>query len=541
VLTSPGIGLERTRLRYLFEDCALDTDRRELHRGGASVSVEPQVFDLLVHLIRHRDRVVSKDDLLAAVWQGRTVSDSALFNRINAARSAIGDSGNRQRLIKTLPRKGLRFVGTVRQEQAPAAAPPPTGPAAAAGADAYRESPPLLLPDRPSIAVLPFDNMSSDPDQEHFADGITEDLITGLARIRWLFVIARNSSFAYKGRPVDVKRVSRELGVRYVLEGSVRRAGKRLRVSAQLVDAVTGVHQWADRYDRKLGDIFAVQDEITRSVAGAVEPHLLAAEGLRTLSRSSADLGAWELVARAQAHFWRLTCRDYETAVEMLGRTVDSFPDYAPAHSLLGFCLAFATHMGWIDRDHGLGDSREHAMRAVALDERDTWGHIGLGYWALMERRTEEAIAAFRRAVSLNPNSAIGRYHLGHGLAFAGEDKAAIEQAEDAMRLSPLDPMMAQFIGAIAVSHFVAGRYAEALRHTTEAARLRPGFQGAQRLCCATLALTGRLDEARAHLAAVRREQPQLTSTWIRTNVPYQTSELMERFLEAMRKAGLDA
>ena len=164
--------------------------------------------------------------------------------------------------------------------------------------------------------MLPFANMSGDPEQEYFADGISEDLITGLARIRWLFVIARNSTFVYKGRAVDVKQVSRELGVRYVLEGSVRRAGKQLRISAQLIDATTGGHHWAERYDRKLGDIFAVQDEITRSVAAAIEPHLLAAEGVRALSRSADDLGAWELVARAQTHFWRLTRADCETAVE---------------------------------------------------------------------------------------------------------------------------------------------------------------------------------------------------------------------------------
>jgi len=291
-------------LRYLFEDCALDTDRRELRCGAALVAVEPQVFDLIVHLIQHRGRVVSKDELLASVWHGRSVSESALFNRINAARSAIGDAGNQQRLIKTLPRKGIRFVGKVREDETTAADADHSGPeiyrSQKSDTSAHVESLYLPLPDRPSIAVLPFANMSGDPDQEYFADGISEDLITGLSRIRWLFVIARNSTFVYKQRAVDVKQVSRELGVRYVLEGSVRRAGNMLRISAQLIDAVTGGHHWAERYDRELGDIFAVQDEITRSVAAAIEPHLLAAEGIRALSRSSADLGAWELVARAK-------------------------------------------------------------------------------------------------------------------------------------------------------------------------------------------------------------------------------------------------
>jgi TolB-like protein len=522
-------------VRYLFEDCALDADRRELRRRGALVPVEPQVFDLLVHLIRHRDRVVSKDDLLAAVWRRRIVSESALFNRINAARGAIGDSGDQQRLIRTLPRKGVRFVGEVRAEETPAER-ADAHPAAGAGVQQAA----LAFPHRPSIAVLPFDNMSGDPDQEYFADGISEDLITGLARIRWLFVIARNSSFVYKHRAVDVKQVSRELGVRYLLEGSVRRAGTRLRISAQLVDAMTGVHHWAERYDRELGDIFAVQDEITRSVAAAIEPHLLAAEGMRALSRSPEDLGAWELVARALTHFWRLTRKDYEIAMKALEHAVESHSDYAPGRGLLGFCLVFAAHMGWIERSQGLRAGREHGIRAVALDDRNPWGHIACGYSALMERQTEESIAAFGRAVDLNPNSAAAHSHLSRGLAFAGRDREAIEHGEEAIRLSPLDPEMALFLGAIAVAHYTAGRYAEAVLHTTRALRLRPGFQGAQRLRCASLAQAGRVAEARAQLAVACSEQPQLSSAWIKACVPYQTPELLDRFLDGMRKAGME-
>jgi TolB-like protein len=530
-------------LRYLFEDCALDTDRRELRCGAALVAVEPQVFDLIVHLIQHRGRVVSKDELLASVWHGRSVSESALFNRINAARSAIGDAGNQQRLIKTLPRKGIRFVGKVREDETTAADADHSGPeiyrSQKSDTSAHVESLYLPLPDRPSIAVLPFANMSGDPDQEYFADGISEDLITGLSRIRWLFVIARNSTFVYKQRAVDVKQVSRELGVRYVLEGSVRRAGNMLRISAQLIDAVTGGHHWAERYDRQLGDIFAVQDEITRSVAGAIEPHLLAAEGIRALSRSSADLGAWELVARAQTHVWRLTRPDYTAAIDALQRAVETHSDYAPARSLLGFCLVFAAHMGWIDRDQGLLPGRQHALRAIALDDRDPWGHIALGYCAMMERRTEESIAALRRAVMLNPNSAAAHSHLSRGLAFSGQDREAIEHAEDAIRLSPLDPDMALFLGGIAAAHYAAGRYADAAHYATEAARLRPGFQGVQRMRCASLAQAGRIDEARSFLATLRREQPQLSIKWARANVPYQTPQLVECYLEGMRKAGL--
>jgi Flp pilus assembly protein TadD len=234
-----------------------------------------------------------------------------------------------------------------------------------------------------------------------------------------------------------------------------------------------------------------------------------------------------------------MTKEDYEAAIDTLKRAVELHPDYAPARSLLAFCLTFAAHMGWTHRKRDVLAGRDHATRAIALDERDPWGHTALGYWALMEKRTEESIAAFRRALNLNPNSAAAHAHLGHGLAFAGQDHEAIEHADDAIRLSPFDPMMALCLGTIAVSHYTAGRYAEAVQYTTEAARIRPGFQGAHRLRCAGLAQTGQVEEARTLLGTVRRQQPHLSIDWIKANVPYQTPELMERFLEGMRKAGL--
>ena len=258
-------------MRYIFENYAFDTDRRELHHGADVVAVTPQVFDLLDYLIRNRERVVSKDDLIDAIWNGRIVSDAALTTRLNAARTAIGDSGEEQRLIKTLPRKGFRFVGTVREAQEPAEA-------AAADNPVQPPRPALTLPDKPSIAILPFTNLSSDPEQDYFADGMVEDIITALSRFKALFVIARNSSFNYKGRTVDVKVVGRELGVRYVLEGSVRKAANRVRITGQLVDTATGAHLWADRFDGGLGDIFDLQDQVTESVVGAIAPAVERAE-----------------------------------------------------------------------------------------------------------------------------------------------------------------------------------------------------------------------------------------------------------------------
>ena len=257
---------------YCFDDLSLDTDRRELRRKSELVPIAPQVFDVLQYLIENREQVVSKDDLIKGVWDGRIVSDSALTTRINAARAAIGDSGKEQHVIKTLPRKGFRFIATVREQQAAIET------AAGGAAATPLPSPTLSLPDKPSIAVLPFQNMGGDAGQEYFVDGVVEDIITGLSRIKWLFVIARNSTFAYKGRAVDLKQVGRELGVRYVLEGSVRKSADRVRVTAQLITAETGAHVWAERYDRKIDDFFALQDEITLSIVGAIEPTLRLAE-----------------------------------------------------------------------------------------------------------------------------------------------------------------------------------------------------------------------------------------------------------------------
>ena len=497
--------------------------RGGLSSGAREIKLTPKALALLSYLTERPGEVVTKDELFAAVWPEATVGDAALVTCVQELRSALKDDARQPRYIETLHRRGYRFI----------ARPAPTPKDQVNG-----QAVSLALPDKPSIAVLPFTNMSAEADQDYFADGISEDLITGLARIRWLFVIARNSSFVYKNRAVDVKQVSRELGVRYVLEGSVRRAGSRLRITAQLVDATSGEHHWAERYDREVGDIFAVQDEITRSVAGAIEPHLLAAEGLRALSRSASDLGAWELVARAQTHAWRMTRSDFELAVEPLERAIKHHPDYAPARGLLGFCLVFAVHMGWIERERGL-PGREHAVRAIALDERHPWGHIALGYWAMMEFQTAQSIAAFRRAVDLNPNSATARSSLSHGLAFAGQDREAIEQAEEAIRLSPLDPEMARFIAGMAIAHYTAGRYEESLRCCNEVVRLRPGRQGAQRMRCANLAQLGRIEEARSLLEKIRAEHPQVSIAWIRANVPYQTPELMDRFIDGMRKAGL--
>ena len=397
----------------------------------------------------------------------------------------------------------------------------------------------LLLPDKPSIAVLPFTNMSGDPEQEYFSDGITEDIITALSRLRWFLVIARNSTFVYKGRSVDVKQVGRELGVRYVLEGSVRKAGNRVRIAAQLVDATTGAHHWAQNFDRDLDDIFELQDDITQSVTAAIEPKLVAAEGSRFQSRSPQDLSAWDLVARAMEHFGRMTTSESETAIKLLRSTVQRYSDYGPAHSLLAFALLVSSHMGWIPESDHYSDAAELARRAAQLDNEDPWAYLALGYLAFTNRQTDEAVRAFKKALELNPNFATAHGYLGSALALDGRSDEAIRYLELALRLSPHDPMKANFYSGMSAANYLAFRYDEAVEWGRNATMERPGLITGWRILSASLAQAGRTEEAKEAMATLRKLQPNLSIAWIEQHVPY-TERAMPHFIEGMRKAGLD-
>jgi TolB-like protein len=397
---------------------------------------------------------------------------------------------------------------------------------------------PLPLPDKPSIAVLPFTNMSSDPEQGYLADGITEDIITALSRLRWFLVIARNSTFVYKGRSVDVKEVGRELGVRYVLEGSVRKAGNRVRIAAQLVDATTGAHHWAQNFDRDLDDIFELQDDITQSVTAAIEPKLVAAEGARSQSRSPQDLSAWDLVARAMEHYGRMTTSESETAIKLLRSAVQRYPDYGPAHSLLAFALSVSSHQGWIPESDDYSYSAELARRAAQLDNEDPWAHLALGYLAFTNRQTDESVRAFKKALELNPNFATAHGYLGAALALDGRSDEAIRYLELALRLSPHDPMKARFYSGMCAAHYLAFRYDEAVEWGRNAMSERPDAPALGRILCASLAQAGRTEEAKEAMVTLRTLQSNLSIAWIEQHVPY-TERAMPHFIEGMRKAGL--
>jgi TolB-like protein/class 3 adenylate cyclase/Flp pilus assembly protein TadD len=391
---------------------------------------------------------------------------------------------------------------------------------------------------RPSIAVLPFANISGDPEQEYFADGISEDIITGLSKLRWFFVIARNSSFAYKGKAVDVKRVSRELGVRYVLEGSVRKGGNRVRITAQLIDASTGNHIWADRYDGDLTDVFALQDEITKKVVAAIEPKLLEAEGVRSQGRSPEDLDAWDTVMQTNSLLWRLTKTDIEAAIALLGLATARYPDYAPAHSMLAFALLFRAISVGVARSQDTKEAVRLASRAAELDDNDPWAHLALGWAAFLLRRSQDAMAEFKRALDINPNFAAAHGHLGNALACDGQADAAIPHLEQALRMSPHDPQNIFVYTALAVAYYLSGNYSEAISFGHKAVQQRPGFTGAHRIYIASLAQAGRSEEARTALDRLKELQPEISITWVQQNSPYMPGP-MGRLLEGMRKAGL--
>ena len=514
---------------YFFEAYALDTDRRELRRGIELVPIEPQVFDLLVHLIENRERVVSKDDLIEAIWQGRAISDSTLTSRLNAARRAIGDNGEQQTLIRTVARKGFRFIGELRNATALAPA-PKSEPARAA----------FALPDRPSIAVLPFVNMSGDPEQEYFSDGISEDIITALSKLRWFFVIARNSSFVYKGKAVHLKQVADELGVAYVIEGSVRKAGDRVRITAQLNDVATGGHLWAERYDRGLADVFAVQDEITEAIVSAIQPQLYAAENFRAQRKAPESLDAWDLVMRALSHYWRATRQDNVVAQALLEKAISIDPNYGQALGLLATSYMFSAHMGWADMATSIPVAEKAAQAAIHSDSEDAWAHLALGHVYLMGRRFDDSLAEYELALRLNPNFALAHGYHGLALAYSGRWQEGDMAARRAIRLSPRDPYLGVYYGVAAYAQFVGRNYEEATKLAREGIRQRNDFVGAHRVLTAAAAMAGQNELAASALTDLRRAQPNVSLAWIAGNMPIRHEAECAHYVEAFRRAGLD-
>jgi adenylate cyclase len=399
----------------------------------------------------------------------------------------------------------------------------------------------LALPDKPSIAVLAFQNMSGDTEQEFFADGIAEDIITALSKLHWLFVIARNSSFTYKGKSVDVRQVGRELGVRYVLEGSVRKSGSRLRVTAQLVDATTGHHVWADRYDRALEDIFVVQDEITHSIIGAIAPGIVAAEIQRAQGKDAAELGQWERIVRAHWHARRFTREDCRQAFHLLGEVLQHDPNNALALADLAFNWHMGGFLGWTDEPIPVAMERmgEAARRAVAADDHDATVHTAFGIYELFTNRHDDAIRRLKRATELDPNSSFARGYLGIAFMFGGEHDLALPALDDAKRLSPRDRQMVLWQTSSAWAHLNAGRFAEAVDCAKRGIEVNPNFPDTHGVLAAAAAHLRRMTDAKAGLDGYVRLLPGLTLGDQRLTRPFRRPQDRERFLSGLRKAGL--
>lgn len=531
-------GLWSAEVQFVFGDYVLDLDRRELTRGSDAIAIGPQVFDLLVHLVQNRERVVSKDGLLDVVWRGRIVSESTLASHINAVRKAIGDSGEEQRLIRTVTRKGFRFVGDVREAQSSDdSSSLKAEPAKSNEVSAHA----LTLPDKPSIAVLSFLNLSGDPEQEYFADGVVEDIITALSRIRWLFVIARNSSFTYKGRAVDVKQVGHELGVRYVLEGSVRKAANRARITGQLIDATTGGHLWAERFEGTLDDIFELQDQVATSVVGAIAPQLERAEIERAKRKPTESLDAYDYYLRGMANLHQGTRVAIDEALPLFHKAIQFDPDFASAYGMAAWCHFWRKVNGWMtDRPQEVAEGIGLARRAVELGKDDAVALTRSGHaLAHLAGELDGGIALLDRALVLDPNLAAAWFLGGFLRAWRGEPDEAIEHFARAMRLSPLDPETYRMQAGTALAHLFAGRLDAASSWAAKAIRDLPGFLMVIGISAASHALAGRTDEARRAMDHLRELDPALRISSLKAWLPVQRPDDLATFADGLRRAGL--
>jgi TolB-like protein len=388
--------------------------------------------------------------------------------------------------------------------------------------------------------VLPFVNMSGDLEQDYFSDGISEDLITALSKLRWFSVIARNSSFIYKGRSVHLKEISEKLGVAYVVEGSVRKEAGRVRITVQLNDVATGVHLWAERYDRDLADVFAVQDEITEAIVAAIEPQLYSAENFRAQRKAPENLDAWDLVMRALSHFWRVTRQDNIAAQALLEKAIAIDPHYSQALGVLAVSHIFGTHMVWEDAAIGVPAAERAALAAIAADGEDPWAHFGLACAYANQRRYEDSLAEFELTLRLNPNFAFARSLYGLVLSYCGRWEESTEAASRALRLNPRDPLAPVFNGVAAYTEYVRRNYSQAIKLARDAIRQRFDFVGAHRVLVAAAGMTGDIDLARSAVQDLRRVDPTISIAWCTGHLVMWADAEREHFLEGLRRAGLE-
>lgn len=509
-----------------FGNHRLDLGRRELRCGGDLIELEPKAFDLLTFLVLNRDRVVSRDELLQGVWDGRVVSESALTTRINAVRRALGDDGAAQRLVRTFIRKGFRFIGDVTDLAEETSA-------AASGS--------LSQAEKPSIAVLSFENLTGDPHQAYFVAGIVEEITTAIARFPWLLVIARNAAFDHKSRAIDIGQEARALGVRYVLDGSVRKSGNRVRIASQLIDTMTDAHIWAERFDGRTDDVFDLQDQLASGVAGAIEPRLRLAEIERAGRKPTGSLSAYDLCLRAQAMANKRSRGSMAESVRLARSALELDPGYVPAMARLALSQMMRRSRHWV-RDVG-PDAEEGirmARQAIAAGGDDPWvlDFAGLTL-STMAGDNGAALCALDRAIALNPNFALAFGHRALILAYAHRPEEAILSALQAIRLSPRDPAMFAFCEALALAHLTLGRDEEGLRWAEAAIRENSGLPGL-RYKLALCGHLGRFAEARECCRRIGEVHAQPTIAGLLGTMPKGlASEVASRFVEGLQKADI--
>jgi TolB-like protein len=509
----------------LFEEFRLDRRigvllRRDERGVLTQLTVGSRALDVLSALVERAGELVPRSEIISVVWPETIVEDSNLDVQIAALRRVLDKSRTGGSCIQTIRGRGYRFTAPVTRV--------PRDAAMVAASNG------LPLPDKPSLAVMPFQNMSGDPEQEYFADGIVEEIITALSRIRWLFVIARNSSFAYKAKPFDIGEVGRELGVRYVLEGSVRKAGGRVRITAQLIDATTGTHLWADRFDGRFEDVFDLQDKVAASVAGVIEPELQAAETARSAHRPTSDLAAFDLYLRALRHLDQFERDGLVQALDLLERAIDRDPEYGPALAMAAHC-----HQG-VEVNGGAEDTQTARRTSVVLarralrsspDDPDVLAVTAfvLGYFG---EDIDVSLGLIDRCLALNPSHARGWHWSGLLHVFAGRPDTALEHFKTYLRLSPRE-RLSTYLNGIGEAYFFGRRFDEAAANLLASLELAPNFPVTYRVLAACYAHMGRLDDAREIVSRLRAITPVVMEPGTR----YRNPELRELFLSGLRLA----
>ena len=470
--------------QFAFGPFILDDQRGILIREGRPVALSSKGLKLLQALVASPGQVLTKAALMQAGWGDAVVEESNLSVQMAALRKQIGPTADGGEWIATIPRVGYRFVGSPANES--------SGPKEGSNAS------PTEREHRPSIAVLPFANLSGLKEQEYLADGITEDIITALTRFRWFFVIARNSSFAYRHKLLDPKQIAQELGVRYLLEGSVRRSSQRVRISAQLVDAASAKHIWAERYDLELTEVFAVQDEIAERVAGAVEPELLKTEGAQAAARHTGNITAWDLVRRGTWHFHQVTRENHLKAQELFVQACKLDPELPEAQIWLARVSAGVVPYGWSENPAvDLQQGMDAALKAVHLDERNPYSHYALAIVSVFSKRFDQSISATRKAIEISPSFALGHFVLGMALLFGGRASEAVAPVEYGLKLSPYDPQNFVWFNVLALARLFSGRAEAGLEAAARALQVRLNWWTSLEVLICCYAALGKWDEAR--------------------------------------------